>query len=292
MKPFALSLLVLLTICCSVVAQNAADKSAIKKAKPDSAVSTKTAEQQELDAILDELKAIRQLLADQNKYINARGTAAAPQQPVEEKVKLKVTPGWYSIGRDDAPVTIVEFSDYQCPFCQKFHKEAFAQIKKDYIDTGKVRFVSRDLPLEFHPFSHPAATAARCAGEQGKFWEMRDVLINHASDLKDESILGYAGALNLNVATMTSCMKADKFKDALAADSAEAAKLSISGTPSFVIARSNTEELDGNRVVGALPYATFQGMLDEMLKPPAAPPAKAAENDSKAGAMPSRAGGN
>src|SRR5277367_6195365 len=123
------------------------------------------------DDILKELKAIHQLLERQQ-------TAAAQPQPApaSDKVKMSVTPGWYSLGRDDAPVTVVEFADYQCPFCRKFHSETFAEIKKNYIDTGKVRYVSRDLPLDFHPNAAPAAQAARCAGEQHKFWEMHDAI--------------------------------------------------------------------------------------------------------------------
>jgi len=77
---------------------------------------------------------------------------------------MKVGDGWYAIGRDDAPVTLVEFSDYQCPFCRKFQTDGFVQLKKNYIDTGKVRFVSRDLPLDFHDNAPRAAEAARCAG--------------------------------------------------------------------------------------------------------------------------------
>ena len=120
------------------------------------------------DEILKELKAIHQLLERQQ-------TAAVQPQPTpaSDKVKMSVTPGWYSLGRDDAPVTVVEFADYQCPFCRKFHAETFAEIKKNYIDTGKVRYVSRDLPLDFIPTrrglpSPPAAPASsissgRCA---------------------------------------------------------------------------------------------------------------------------------
>lgn len=244
----------------------------------------KTAEQQELDAILDELKQIRQLLADQNKYITQRTPAPVPQPaqaPAVENVSLKVEPGWEVMGRDDAPVTIVEFADFQCPFCQKFHKDSFAQLKKEFIDTGKVRFVSRDMPLDFHPFAQSAAEAARCAGEQGKFWEMRDTLISHAPDLQADKILSYASDLKLDTAAFKTCVDANKYKDVFAKDSAEAAKLGISGTPSFVIAKTTKDELHGLKVVGALPYTAFEAYINDALKPAAgtvakAPPAKGA----------------
>src|SRR5260370_38339283 len=92
--------------------------------------------------------------------------ALAPAPP--EKVKMNIGNGWYAIGRADAPVTLVEFADYKCPFCKRFHTDAYAELKKSYIATGKLRFVSRDLPLEFHPFALKAADAARCAGHQNK----------------------------------------------------------------------------------------------------------------------------
>src|SRR5271169_3104626 len=96
--------------------------------------------------ILKELKAIRQLLErQQTAAVQPQGAA-----PASDKVKMSVAAGWYSIGRDDAPVTMVEFADYQCPFCRKFHSETFAELRKNYIDTGKVRFVSRDFPLDIH----------------------------------------------------------------------------------------------------------------------------------------------
>lgn len=78
------------------------------------------------------------------------------------------------LGKADAPVTLIEFSDFQCPFCRAFWKEALQQIKKDYIDTGKAKFVYRDFPLSFHPLAKPYALAANCANDQGKFWEMHD----------------------------------------------------------------------------------------------------------------------
>ncbi len=123
-------------------------------------------------------------------YVNGRQIVGAQPfanfQAVIEAV-LKKKPGQaISVSEDDdpmlgdpgAPVTIIEFSDFQCPFCQKFHSETFPQIKKTYIDTGKVRFVYRDFPLSFHPGAQPAAEAAECAHAQGKFWEMHEALFS------------------------------------------------------------------------------------------------------------------
>lgn len=217
------------------------------------------------DAILNELKSIHQLLLNP-PAIRAAAAAPAPAAPPSEKVKMSVGTGWYAIGRDDAPVTMVEFTDYQCPFCRKFESDTFAQIKKDYIDTGKVRFVSRDLPLDFHPNAPGAAMAARCAGDQGKFWEIRDaMMLDTATDLGPESILKYGQKTNLDMAAFNACLKDKKYTDAIKKDTADAGALGISGTPSFVIGKTDKTEIAGVRIVGAVPFAVFDSTIKDML---------------------------
>src|SRR5258708_5588212 len=164
------------------------------------------------DAILVELRQIRQLLEKQ-QALTARGGAGpnvAPAQP--EKVQMNVGSAWYSVGRADAPVTIVEFADLQCPFCKRFHTDVYAQLKKNYIDSGKVRFVSRDLPLDFHPFALRAAEAARCAGDQGKYWEVREALFASASPLDERVIQKSAEVLSLDMNNFGACLDSHKYK--------------------------------------------------------------------------------
>jgi protein-disulfide isomerase len=216
------------------------------------------------DAILNELKSIHQLLLNPPA---TRSAAAAPASVApNEKVKMSVDAGWHSMGREDAPVTMVEFTDYQCPFCRRFETGSFAQLKKEYIDTGKVRFVSRDLPLEFHPNAPGAAVAARCAGEQNKFWEMRDaMMLDTATDLGPESILKYGQKANLDMTAFSACLKDKKFTEAIKKDAADAGSLGISGTPSFVIGKTAKDEIAGVRIVGAVPFAVFDSTIKEML---------------------------
>ncbi|MGA9805456.1 MAG: DsbA family protein [Terriglobales bacterium] len=216
------------------------------------------------DAILNELKSIHQLLLNPPA---TRAAAAAPASVApNEKVRMSVGAGWYSMGREDAPVTMVEFTDYQCPFCRRFETGIFAQLKKEYIDTGKVRFVSRDLPLEFHPNAPGAAVAARCAGEQNKFWEMRDaMMLDTATDLGPESILKYGRKTNLDMTAFSACLKDKKFTEAIKKDAADAGSLGISGTPSFVIGKTAKDEIAGVRIVGAVPFAVFDSTIKEML---------------------------
>ena len=111
---------------------------------------------QQADQILDELRQIRQLLEKQ------QAQAPRPQEEQPTRAKLHLA-GFAMLGSKEAPLTIVEFTDYQCPFCQRFHTTAFPELKKNYIATGKVRFYSRDMPLDFHPNAMRAGESARCA---------------------------------------------------------------------------------------------------------------------------------
>ncbi len=221
------------------------------------------------DAILQELRQIRQLLQNQqtaNVQANKPAAAAAPTQAQSDKVKMNVSQGWYSLGRADAPVTMVEFTDYQCPFCRRFESDSFAQLKKNYIDTGKVRFVSRDLPLEFHPNANPAAQAARCAGEQHKFWEMHDAIMQDTStDLSADAILKYGQKVNLDMPIFKACVGEKKFTESIQKDTADAGLLGISGTPSFVIGKTASDAIDGVRIVGAVPYTVFDSAIKDIL---------------------------
>jgi protein-disulfide isomerase len=217
------------------------------------------------DAILNELKSIHQLLL--NPPSTRAAAAAAPAAPApNDHVKMSVGTGWYSMGRDDAPVTMVEFTDYQCPFCRRFETESFAKLKTTYIDTGKVRFVSRDLPLEFHPNAPGAAVAARCAGEQNKFWEMRDaMMLDTATDLGPDSLLKYGQKTNLDMTAYTACLKEKKFTEAIKKDTADAGALGISGTPSFIIGKTDKTEIAGVRIVGAVPFAVYDSAIKDAL---------------------------
>jgi protein-disulfide isomerase len=216
------------------------------------------------DAILNELKSIHQLLSNPPA---TRAAATAPAAPApNEHVKMSVGAGWYSMGRDDAPVTMVEFTDYQCPFCRRFETESFAKLKTTYIDTGKVRFVSRDLPLEFHPNAPGAAGAARCAGEQNKFWEMRDaMMLDTATDLGTDALVKYGQKTNLDMTAFSACLKEKKFTEAIKKDTADAGALGISGTPSFVIGKTDKTEIAGVRIVGAVPFAVYDSAIKDLL---------------------------
>jgi protein-disulfide isomerase len=213
---------------------------------------------QQADDILKELRQIRQLLE--------RGTqAAAEPGPVHGSLSIEGRP---MLGNKDAPLTVVEFTDYQCTFCQRFHLVTFPEIRKKYIDTGKLRFVSIDFPLDFHSNAFRAAEAARCAGDQGMFGGMRDILVANASRLSPEDIQGFAGTLKLRMPEFKACLDQGKYREAIRQDVKQAASLQVNGTPSFIIGKSTPNGADGELLVGALPIGAFDAKIEEIQKRP------------------------
>ena len=215
---------------------------------------------QQADQILQELRQIRQLLEKQG------ARAAAPQEEQPTRAKIADLTGVSMMGSKNAPLTIVEYTDYQCPFCQRFHVVSFPEIKKNYIDTGKVRFFSKDLPLDFHANAMRAAQAGRCAAEQGKFWELRDVMGSNPDKLDLDHILGFAQNLKMDSKSLRSCLDAGKYKDAVQTDVLEAMKIGANGTPAFIVGKSVENGVDGELMVGALPYASFDEKLKQFVK--------------------------
>lgn len=211
------------------------------------------------DVILNELKQIRQLLEKQQK------PAAPPSAPAPpERVRLKIGKE-FALGKSDAPLVLLEYTDYQCPFCNRFYTTAFPELKKQYVDAGKMRFVSRDYPLDFHPHSMKAAQATHCAGDQDKFWQLKDALMNNYSRLTPELITSLARDTSLDMAKFQACMDAGKYLPEIKEGIAAAQSVGINGTPSFVLGKVTGEYLDGYRIVGAQPYAAFESMAKEIL---------------------------
>jgi predicted DsbA family dithiol-disulfide isomerase len=187
-------------------------------------------------------------LRDQHKIEFLLPEPESPSAPVGTK-------GAGALGPENAPVTIVEFSDFQCPFCQK-SQEVLKQIRQKYGD--RVRLVYRDFPLpDIHPQAPKAAVAARCAGEQGKFWPYHDVLFANQQRLDQTDLVRYARDLGLSTAQFEQCLSTDKFADAIADDIAEARSLGLSSTPMFFV--------NGRVLIGAQPFENFQKIIEREL---------------------------
>lgn len=160
-------------------------------------------------------------------------------------------------GDEDAPVTIVEFSDYECPFCARFYSQTYNQIKEDYIDTGKVKLVFRDFPLGFHKNAQKAAEAAECAGDQGMYYEMHDKLFENGVEGGVDSFKVYASTLGLDTEQFNECLDSDKYEKEVKQDMSDGQKAGVTGTPAFFI--------NGEKVVGAQPYSVFQEKIEAAL---------------------------
>lgn len=200
----------------------------------------------------------------------AAGTPLAPDavppapvtQLTDEQWKKVTDNAPNVIGDANAEVVMVEFTDYQCPFCGQFWSGAYKDIKANYIDTKKIKYISRDLPLSFHANAHVAAQAARCAGDQNKFWEMHDKLFEKQtewSELSDPKprFEAYAKEIGINSGTLLSCINDGKYKQAVDEDNTLASEVGASGTPTFYI--------NGKQLVGAQPYAEFERELKAAL---------------------------
>jgi len=210
--------------------------------------------QQQANDILNELRQIRQLLEKQQARGPVQGQPA-PEPVIRAKLNLG---GFPMVGSKDAPLTIVEFTDYQCPFCQRFHVTTFADLKKNYIDTGKVRFYSRDMPLDFHANAMRAAQAGRCAADQNQFWKLREVMSANPDKLDLDHIMNFAADLKMDVTALRACLTAEKYKAAVQADVMEAMRIGANGTPAFVVGKSTPEGVDGELMLGAMPLAMFE----------------------------------
>ena len=170
------------------------------------------------------------------------------------------------LGAPSAPLTIVEFSDFECSYCHHFHKQVMPLLKRDYIDTGLVRFVHKDLPLPFHPHALPAAAAARCAGEQNRYWELYSSLFDQQNCLGCKGVLAIAAEAELNTSKLQACMERESTLALINANRSEATLHNISATPTFVIGPTQSDgSLDGQVIEGALPWETFKATIDETL---------------------------
>jgi protein-disulfide isomerase len=221
-----------------------------------------TITREQADTLIKEIRELRRIL----ESLRAPAGRGAPAP--DEKVRIDLT-GVNSLGKADAPLTLVEFTDLECPYCRTFHVSTFERIKKEYIDTGKIRFVSRDFPLDFHPNARPAAQAVRCAGEQGKFWEMRHHVTLHAGALNSALYERLARELKLDLPRFTTCAGSDSHKEAIDRDMAEGMSAGVTGTPSFVLGKTVPgTTLEGIRIVGAQPYQAFDTRIKALLAEP------------------------
>jgi len=192
---------------------------------------------------------------------NTTGNVINPptQGGVNERVEID-TEGAPVKGNANAEVTIVEFSDYECPFCGRHFLQTYPQIVKNYIDTGKAKLVFKDFPLSFHPEAQKAAEAAEAVkaqlGDEG-YWRMHDKLFQNQDSLSVENYKKWAREIGVNGAQFDKDLDSGKYEDLVTDDFAQGQSAGVSGTPAFFI--------NGNPIVGACPYSTFKSAIDAEL---------------------------
>lgn len=195
-----------------------------------------------------------------------KGTAqiggGVPQEQ-GKPVDIKITSDDHILGNKDAKITIVEYSDFRCPFCERFYKQTESRLLKEYIDTGKARFVFRHFAF-LGPQSTWASEAAECAGEQGKFWEFHNWLYDNQAPESDlnyyskNNLIKYAGKVGLDTVQFTSCLNSDKYSKRVADDYSSGQAVGVTGTP--------TTFINGQKIVGAQPFESFKSVIDGLLK--------------------------
>lgn len=189
--------------------------------------------------------------------LEARGETTSGQQAeaLDPNARVEVsTAGNPAFGPEGALVVMIEFSDFNCPYCGRFARETLPLLRENY--EGRMRFVYRDFPI-LGDSSLQAAIAAECANDQGAFWDFHDLLFENQRSFNQEMFIGFAEELGLDVDQFTTCQNDSAVRDEVIADYAEAQRLGANGTPTFFI--------NGRRVVGAQPYEVFQGVIDEEL---------------------------
>lgn len=213
-------------------------------------------------------------------------TQETEQQSSGNILKLNIASDDVVLGKENAPITIFEFADYQCPYCRRFYLLSHLDLVKDYVDTGLAKIVFVDTPLPFHEFAQKASEAVWCAKDQNKFWEMHDKIFasaESADGLKIDSLINYAKELKLDPANFSDCLNSNKYAARVQQSLDLAFKLGIIGTPSLIITPTKNLPLDidvqkikaafegssssadlGNAtlLIGAQPYTVVKSILD------------------------------
>jgi len=234
------------------------------------------ADPQALQKRIDALEAGQKAILKELQEIKAQlKPAAAPVTPPAASSMQVSIQNAASRGDTRAKLTIVEFSDFECPFCGRYTRDTFEQIQREYVDTGKVRYVFRNMPIEgSHPRAMGAAVAGECARQQGKFWEMHEQMFRNQRALATPGLVMTAKTLGLDVNAFERCLSSDAPKKKVLQDLADGSTLGAGATPTFFF---GVDEKNGNlrvvqKITGAKTFPIFKTALDGLLNTPASKP--------------------
>lgn len=236
---------------------------------PAAAADDITPIDQDIDYLKQGQIEILKQLQELRKLLEERGAPAKPVergfQPID--LDLAAAPSQGDLG---APVVLVEFTDFQCPFCRRHSSTVMSQIEQSYVATGKIRYVVREFPIgSLHPQAPKAAEAALCAGEQGRYWDMHALLFKNAQLLDPASLVVHAQSLGLDRSRFDECMIASRFAEQIRSDFEAGTKAGVRGTPSFFIGLADPKDPNKVRatelISGAQPFEAFQRAIDGLL---------------------------
>lgn len=222
----------------------------------------------EVNSLKEGQAAMQKDLADIKKLLE-QGARAAPSKPAFKPTELSLGEAPF-LGDADATVTLVEFSDYQCPFCRRHKDQVMPDLLKNFVDTGKLKYVMFEFPLAMHANAKDAAQAALCAGEQGQYWQMHDKMFENQRQLKVENLKAYGAELGLDSAAFDACLDNGKYAQRISDDITAGGRMGITGTPAFVVGL--TDQKDSNKanvtefINGAQSLEKFSQVIEDMLK--------------------------
>jgi protein-disulfide isomerase len=191
------------------------------------------------------------------------GQKTIPTEP-PSNAEVEINSDDHVLGDPNAPITIVEFSDFQCPFCRSFYKDTYQQIKDNYVDSGDARIIYKHFPLPFHPAAAISAQASECASEQDLFWEMHDKIFdeqipfgNGTIEYGETELKKWASEIGVDTDQFNQCLDSGKYDSLVSDNEAHGTTLGVSGTPTVFI--------NGQRIVGAQPYSVFEQIIESEL---------------------------
>ncbi|MGQ7960131.1 thioredoxin domain-containing protein [Pseudomonas sp. SP16.1] len=217
-------------------------------------------------AVQRELSEIKRLLTAQPKPGNDQVTATQPPAEPPLPMAMNIAGSPY-LGREDAPVVLIEFTDYQCPFCRRHFEQTHPRLIKEFVDTGKLKIVLKEFPLQkLHPLAPRAAMAAQCAGDQQQYWPMHDLLFQNQTGVSMADLESYATSLKLDTPRFLNCMEQGRSAPQIRADFELGVSAGVRGTPFFyfgALDKTTPDVVTVERYLyGAHPYETFQQVIE------------------------------
>jgi protein-disulfide isomerase len=222
----------------------------------------------EVKSLKEGQAAMQKDLADIKKLLQ-QGARAAPSRPAFKPTEVTIE-GAPVLGAADAIVTLVEFSDYDCPFCRRHKDRVMPDLVKNFVDTGKLKYVMREFPLAMHPNAKGAAQAALCAGDQDQYWQMHDKMFENQRKLAVENLKAFAAELELDTAAFDACLDDGKYAKQVSDDLTSGGRMGITGTPAFVLGLTDPKDPNKAKVTefisGAQSLEKFTQVIENLLK--------------------------